>query len=120
MADGEASEHMVAAIDVLPDLGDKPNQPKLFPFPKCKIGDQKPTFRSFQSLWFEKWPRISYDKTHDKAFCFICVKAVQQERVRECTLTSKTQDAFLSHGFTIGKMPLVKSMEDFLFTNAPR
>jgi len=55
MADGEASasEHVVAAIDVLPKLGDKPNQPKLFPFPKRKFDDQKPTFRSFQSSWFE-------------------------------------------------------------------
>ena len=44
MADGEASEHVVAAIDVLLDLGDKPNQSKLFPFPKRKFGDQKPTF----------------------------------------------------------------------------
>ena len=83
-----------------PELGDEPNHPKTFVFPKRKFGDKKPTYRSFQSSWFEKWPWISYNETEDKAFCFICIKAVQQERVRECTLTSKTSNAFLTQGYT--------------------
>jgi len=83
-----------------PELGDKPNQPKSFSFPKRKFGDKKPTYRSFQSSWFEKWPWLTYNETDDKAFCFFCIKAVLQERVRNCALTSKTSDAFLIRGFT--------------------
>jgi len=30
--------------DVPPELGDKPNQPKTFTFPKRKFGDKKPTY----------------------------------------------------------------------------
>ena len=39
----------------------------------------------------------------DKSFCFVCIKAVQQERVKNCVLTSKTSDTFLTRGFTIWK-----------------
>ena len=83
----------------LPELGDKPNHLKTFTFPKQKFGNKKPTYRSFQSSWFEKWPWITYNETEDKAFYFVCIKAVQQERVRNCTLTSKTSDVFLTRGF---------------------
>ena len=83
-----------------PELGDKPNHSKSFSFPKRKFGDKKPTYRSFQSSWFEKWPWLTYNETDDKAFCFVCIKAVPQERVRNCALTSKTSDAFLTRGFT--------------------
>ena len=41
----------------------------------------------------------------------VCIKAVQQERVRNCALTSKTSDAFLTRGFTNGKMQLERSTE---------
>ena len=75
---------------------------RLFAFPKRKFGDKKPTYRSFQSSWFDKWPWITYE-TEDKAFCFVCIKAVQQERVRNCSLTSKTSDAFLTRGYTYWK-----------------
>ena len=64
-----------------PKLGDKPNHPKSFLFLKRKFGDKKPTYRSFQPLWFEKWPWLTYNKTDDKVFCFACIKAVLQERV---------------------------------------
>ena len=98
----------------LPVLGDKPKHPKTFTFPKQKFGNKKPTYRSFQSSWLDKWPWITYSETDDNAFCFVCIKAVQQERVRNCSLTSKTSDAFLTRGYTNWKdaMP-------FLFTNAP-
>ena len=36
----------------------------------------------FQPAWFKQWPWISYDQEHDRAFCFCCVQAVRQEKVR--------------------------------------
>ena len=84
----------------LPELGDKPNHPKTIMLLKQKFGDKKPMYRSFQSLWFEKWPWIMYNETDDKAFCFVYIAAIQQGRVRNCMLTSKTSDAFLTRGFT--------------------
>ena len=94
--DGDTEIHDLA----FPELGDKPNHPKSFSFPKRKFGDKKPTYHSFQSSWFVKWPWLTYNETDDKAFCFVCIKAVQQERVRNCALTSKMSDAFLIQGFT--------------------
>ena len=49
-------DHSEVQDSFLPELGDKPNHPKTFMFPKQKFGDKKPTYRSFQSSWFEKWP----------------------------------------------------------------
>ena len=63
----------------LPVLGDKPNHPKTFAFPKRKFGDKKPTYRSFQSLWFDKWPWITYNETEDKAFCFVLRQCNKKE-----------------------------------------
>ena len=84
----------------LPDLGEKLNQPTSFNFPKLCFGIKSATYRSFQPAWFKQWPWISYDQEHDRAFCFCCVQAVRQEKVRGCSLTSKTSDAFLTQGFT--------------------
>ena len=103
--------HSEVQDSFLPELGDKPNHPKTFMFPKRKFGDKKPTYRSFQSSWFKKWPWITYNETEDKAFCFACIKAVQQERLRNCALTSKTEHLmhFSPVALQIGKMPLERS-----------
>ena len=93
-------DHNKVQDSFLPELGDKLNHLKTFTFPKQKFGDKKPTYQSFQSLWFKKWPWITYNETEDKAFSFVYIKAVQQERVRNCMLTSKASDAFLTQGFT--------------------
>ena len=84
----------------MPDLGEKPNQPTSFNLPKRRFGIKSATYHSFQPVWFKQWPWISYDQEHDKAYCFCCVQAVRQEKVRGCLLTSKTSDAFLTQGFT--------------------
>ena len=64
--EGCSSEHVSVAVGkdhnkiqdlFLLELGDKPNHPKTFTFPKRKFGDKSlATYRSFQSSWFEKWP----------------------------------------------------------------
>ena len=56
-------------------LGDQPNQPKSFTFPKRTFGLKKPIYRSFQCSWFTKWPWLHYDQVNDKVYCFTCVKA---------------------------------------------
>ena len=62
-------DHSEVQDSFLPELGDKPNHPKTFTFPKRKFGDKKPTYRSFQSFqssWFEKWPWITYNETENR------------------------------------------------------
>ncbi len=51
-----------------PDLGDGPNQPTSFKFPKRKFGQKNPVFRCVQSAWFQKWPWLHYDQVEDKMF----------------------------------------------------
>ena len=48
-------------------LGDQPNQPSSFTFPKRKIGEKHPVYRSFQPSWFRKYPWLHYDQVNDKA-----------------------------------------------------
>ena len=110
--EGCSSEHAMVPVEkekdhgaefqdlAFPELCDKSNHPKSFLVLKRKFGYKKPTYRSFQPSWFKKWPWLIYNETDDKAFCFVCIKAVLQERVRNCALISKTSDAFLTRGFT--------------------
>ena len=65
----------------LPDLGEKPNQPTSFNFPKRRFGIKSAKYRSFQLAWFKQWPWISYDQEHDRAFCFCYVRAVRQKKL---------------------------------------
>ena len=37
-------DHSEVQDSLLPELGDKPNHPKTFTFPKRKFGDKKPTY----------------------------------------------------------------------------
>ena len=64
-----------ASSDVLQTLGDQPNQPTAFSFPKRDFGKKNPVSRSFPASWFKKWPWLHYDQTNDRAFCFTCMKA---------------------------------------------
>ena len=74
-------------------LGDQPNQPSSFSFPKRKLGEKHPVYRSFQPSWFWKYPWQHYDQVNDKAFCFTCLKASKIGNLKVC-------DAFLSRGYT--------------------
>ena len=80
-------------------VGDKPNQPAAttFKYPKRKYGDKKPTWRSFQPTWFQKWPWLTYDQGQDKVYCFTCVQAVKKEG--GVLFKGKTDDAFLTRGY---------------------
>ena len=79
-------------------LGDQPNQPSSFSFPKRKFGEKHPVYRSFQPSWFRKYPWLHYDQVNDKAFCFTCLKASKIGNLKVCA--SKGDDTFLSRGYT--------------------
>ena len=81
------------------DVGDKPNQPSSFNFPKRKFGATKPVFRSFQSSWFNKWPWLHYDQAEDRVFCHACVQALKKGSVTR-SLATKAEGAFLTRGYT--------------------
>ena len=87
-----------ASSDVLQTLGDQPNQPTAFSFPKRDFGKKNPVSRSFQASWFRKWPWLHYDQTNDRAFCFTCMKALKLGNLKVCA--SKSDDAFLTRGYT--------------------
>ena len=37
----------------LPDIGNKPNQPRRYQFPKRSFGKKNVVYRSFQPAWFD-------------------------------------------------------------------
>lgn len=84
--------------DVLGTIGNKPNQPSTYSFPKRSFGKKDPVSRSFQSSWFKKWPWIHYDQTNNLAFCFTCVNASKLGNVKICA--SRRDNALLSRGFS--------------------
>ena len=59
----------VASVASVCDLGNQPNQPASFNFPKWKFGLSKPVFWSVQPAWFNKWPWLHYDQVEHKMFC---------------------------------------------------
>ena len=97
----DQEERLVSArsTQVLDNIGDKPNQPVTFNFPKRKFGQTKPAvFRSVQSAWFRKWPWLHYDQAEDKMFCHTCCQAIKQGNTKP--LAEKKKDTFLTVGFT--------------------
>ena len=38
----------------LPDIGNKPNQPRRYQFPKRSFGKKNVVYRSFQPTWFDR------------------------------------------------------------------
>ena len=83
-------------IEIIPDIGETPNQLIKFNFPKRAFGAKEITHRSFQPKWFQKWSWIHYDEARDIVFCSICVKATRSKQLK----AAKTCDAsFISCGY---------------------
>lgn len=79
--------------EILPDIGENPNHPMKYNFPKRAFGVKEITYRSFQPQWFQKWCWIHYDEGRDLAFCSICVKASRSNKLK----AAKTLDlSFIS------------------------
>ena len=86
------------SIDVsrLPDVGEKPNQPQGFLFPKRSFGHKKVTNRAFQQKWFQRWKWLHYDSGGDRVFCHLCVKALKTGKM---TAEGNIDEAFVLHGY---------------------
>ena len=83
-------------LELIPD---KPNQPRLATFPKVSFGKGLKK-RSFQSSWFDKWPWLLWNESHESVLFHVCIQAVKAGNLR-----AKTCDQFfISRGFKIGMM----------------
>ena len=71
----------------------KPIQPdNSYAFPN----NGKTHSRSFQSFWFKDYNRLHYDGETDGAFCFVCVKALQNNALRD---VPSHADTFVKGGY---------------------
>ena len=59
-----------------PAIEETANQPLRFSFPMREFGKKTIVKWAFKPKWFSQWGWLHYDSCHDRAFCFICVKAV--------------------------------------------
>ena len=66
---------------ILSELPEEPHQPVLN-FPKRSFGQKKPVHCSFQGKWFSKWRWLHYDEGKDAVFCYICVTALKQRKIK--------------------------------------
>ncbi len=53
--------------------------------------------RSFQASWFDKWPWLHYNEVYDTVICFICMAAVQQNKLQ---WASNADTAFIDRGYS--------------------
>ena len=92
----------------IPDVGSKPHQPLVnFKFPYREFGKQKLEKRAFQHSWFAKWKWLHYEEDMDKAFCYNCIQAYKEDKLR----ASNLELAFISKGFNNWKDASVKFKE---------
>ena len=68
-----------SSSEILPDIGENPNQPIKYNFPKQALCAKEVTNRSFHPQWFQKWSWIHYDEACDIVFCSICEKAARSK-----------------------------------------
>ena len=68
--------------DLASDLPTKTHHPKAFKFPKRNFGKKTVVNRSFQSIWFEKWPWLRYVENDDTVLCITCVQASAQKKLQ--------------------------------------
>ena len=92
----------------IPDVGSKPHQPLVnFKFPYREFGKQKLVKRAFQHSWFAKWKWLHYEEDMYKAFCYNCIQAYKEDKLR----ASNLELAFISKGFNNWKDASVKFKE---------
>ena len=89
-------------------VGSKPHQPLVnFKFPYREFGKQKLVKRAFQHSWFAKWKWLHYEEDMDKAICYNCIQAYEEDKLR----ASNLELAFISKGFNNWKDASVKFKE---------
>ena len=68
--------------DLPSDLPAKAHHPKAFKFLKRSFGKKTVVNRSFQSIWFEKWPWLHYVENDDTVLCITCAQASAQKKAQ--------------------------------------
>ena len=78
-----------------------------FKFSYREFGKQKLVKRAFQHSWFAKWKWLHKEEDMDKAFCYNCIQAYKEDKLR----ASNLELAFISKGFNNWKDASVKFKE---------
>ena len=78
-----------------------------FKFPYREFGKQKLVKRAFQHSWFAKWKWLHYEEDMNKAFCYNCIQAYKEDKLR----ASNLELAFISKVFNNWKDASVKFKE---------
>ena len=91
--------------DLPSDLPAKAHHPKAFKFPKRSFGKKMVVNRSFQLIWFEKWPWLHYVENDDTVLCITCAQASAQKKLQ---WSSNLDLAFISKAFMNWKDATVK------------
>ena len=66
----------------VPVVSDKPHHPIDFAFLSQEFDKKNPTKCSFQVGWFKQWKWIHYNEENDSAYCFYCVKAYKENKLK--------------------------------------
>ena len=107
-------------VQVAKSLPASPHQPQSFTYPKRAFGKKTVVYRSFQTQWYRSWSWLHYQEPNDSVLCYLCSKAIRQNKMRP----SNPDSAFVSYktsyltraylmifryqkGSQIGKMPLL-------------
>lgn len=83
------------SVSQCPDVGPSPNQPKNISFPKVSFGKAKPVLRAFNASWFDKWGWLHWDESSERAFCYTCVCAFKEKKLKCGTADT----AFITRGY---------------------
>ena len=78
-----------------PVVGPSPNQPRNISFPKLSFGKAKPVLRAFNGSWFDKWGWLHWDESSERVFCFTCVSAFKEKKLKCGTADT----AFITRGY---------------------
>ena len=84
----------MASFDILEDVPETPHQPNcLFNFPKRSFGETNVVKRSFQHIWFQKWPFLHDKESSDVVYCHTCLRMFNEKKAKTAT---KADQAFAS------------------------
>ena len=85
------------SVDEVRAMANKPYHPTHLSFFARSFDKMVVLSRSFQASWFNRYSWLHYDVGLDGAFCFICCKAVNENKVK---IQATVAPAFLVSGFT--------------------
>ena len=81
----------------LTEVGDKLYQSPYYQFPRREFGHKNVERRSFQAVWFRKWPWLHYDHLWDLAFCNTCFHAIKSGAIKITATGTGKKWSFVTH-----------------------